>query len=106
MSASDLLRQWHTHLSNERRHSPHTVRAYHRAAERLVLAKGLEAWEHVAALDALALRRHLASRRAEGLANTSAARELSALKSFIAYARSETGEDSILVYNKSPTMPI
>ncbi|ABC63291.1 tyrosine recombinase XerC [Erythrobacter litoralis HTCC2594] len=53
---------------------------------------GSENWEDVAATNAVTLRRHLAARRAEGLANTSAARELSALKAFIAYARSETGD--------------
>jgi integrase/recombinase XerC len=43
-------------------------------------------------LEARDLRTHLAARRAEGLANASAARELSALKAFIAFARSETGD--------------
>lgn len=93
MSAADILSQWHTHLTDERRRSPHTVRAYHKAAERLIHARGFGEWEEIASIDAGALRRHLAQRRAEGLANTSAARELSALKAFIAYARSEAGED-------------
>lgn len=93
MTAAALLGQWHTHLADERRRSPHTVRAYHKAAERLLHARSLSEWEEVAAIDSSTLRRHLAHRRAEGLANTSAARELSALKAFIAYARSETGAD-------------
>ncbi|MGB3712475.1 MAG: tyrosine recombinase XerC [Erythrobacter sp.] len=38
------------------------------------------------------MRAHLASRRADGLSNASAARELSALKAFIAFARAETGD--------------
>ncbi len=38
------------------------------------------------------MRRHLAERRAEGLTNTSAARELSALKAFIAFARAQAGD--------------
>ncbi|RZV32848.1 MAG: tyrosine recombinase XerC, partial [Sphingomonadaceae bacterium] len=93
MSAGDLLAQWHRHLALERRLSPHTVRAYHKAADRLLDATKYSAWEAVAELNASALRRHLAQRRAEGLANSSAARELSALKAFIAYARAETGWD-------------
>ena len=93
MSAGDLLAQWHRHLALERRLSPHTVRAYHRAAERLLDATKHGAWEAVAVLTASSLRRHLAQRRAEGLANSSTARELSALKAFIAYARAETGSD-------------
>ena len=93
MSASALLRQWETHLRDERRRSPHTVRAYVRTAERLVEQRGSTEWREVADTDAGALRRHLARRRADGLANTSAARELSALKAFVAYARSECGED-------------
>src|SRR5690606_25013581 len=43
--------------------------------------------------DAPALRQQLAARRAEGIGNVSAARELSALKAFIAFARSQTGSD-------------
>ena len=93
MSAAGILSQWHTHLADERRRSPHTVRAYHKAAERLIHARSYAEWDDVAATDAGTLRRHLAHRRAEGLANTSAARELSALKAFIAYARSEVGAD-------------
>lgn len=93
MSVADIIAQWHTHLADERRRSPHTVRAYRKAAERLLHARGLDDWSQVATIDTGALRRHLADRRAEGLANTSAARELSALKAFIAYARRETGEE-------------
>ncbi|GAA4038107.1 tyrosine recombinase XerC [Parerythrobacter jejuensis] len=93
MSAQSILGQWHTHLADERRRSPHTVRAYHKAAERLVSGHSLASWRDVAAIDAGKLRRHLAQRRASGLSNASAARELSALKAFIAYARSEEGLD-------------
>ena len=92
MSASELLGQWSAYLADARRRSPHTVRAYTSAAQRLLVSRGIASWEDVAALEAHDLRSHLASRRAEGLANTSAARELSALKAFIAYARSETGD--------------
>ena len=33
---SGVLRRWESHLADERRLSPHTVRAYVRAAERLL----------------------------------------------------------------------
>ncbi len=92
MTAADLLGAWSTHLTDARRRSPHTVRAYVSAAQRLVVANDLNFWEDVAALQAHDLRAHLASRRASGLANSSAARELSALKAFIAFARSESGD--------------
>ena len=39
------------------------------------------------------LRTHLAARREQGLSNASAARELSALKSFIAFARTQAGRE-------------
>ena len=92
MRAADILEQWRAHLTDARRRSPHTVRAYGGAAERLVHAGDLATWEDVAALEAHDLRAHLATRRAEGLSNASAARELSALKAFIAYARAESGD--------------
>ena len=93
MSKAELLRAWHAHLAIGRRKSPHTVRAYHKAAERLLTRQKLTDWPEVATLTAARLRTHMASRRAEGLANTSAARELSALKGFIAFARAQAGHD-------------
>ena len=92
MSAEELLGTWRAHLTDARRRSPHTVRAYASAAQRLIHARVLSDWPDVAGLEAHDLRSHLASRRAEGLANASAARELSALKAFIAFARSESGD--------------
>jgi integrase/recombinase XerC len=68
------------------------VRAYVAAAERLCAANALESWEAVARTEAHALRAFLAARRAEGIANASAARELSALKAFIAFAREQAGD--------------
>ena len=56
-------------------------------------ARSFAGWDEIAAIDAVGLRRHIAARRADGLANTSTARELSALKAFIAYARSESGAE-------------
>ncbi|WP_435417606.1 tyrosine recombinase XerC [Parerythrobacter aurantius] len=95
MSSTLLLDQWQKYLADERRRSPHTVRAYHRAAERLLLARNLANWLEVASLDAGTLRRHLAHRRSEGLGNASAARELSALKAFIGYARLQAGRQDL-----------
>ncbi|EAQ30165.1 tyrosine recombinase [Erythrobacter sp. NAP1] len=58
----------------------------------MLRARDLSTWHDVAAVEAHDLRSHLASRRAQGLSNSSAARELSALKALIAYARSEAGD--------------
>ncbi len=91
MSASTILNAWHDHLAEGRRRSPHTVRAYVATAERLIEATGLTDWAALARIDATALRQQLARRRADGLGNASTARELSALKGFIAFARSQAG---------------
>lgn len=92
MSAAALIEAWRAHLADNRRRSPHTVRAYVAAAERLCAADGLDSWDAVARTEAHALRRFLAARRAEGLGNASTARELSALKAFIAFARVQAGD--------------
>ena len=87
----DILAAWHSHLAEGLRRSPHTVRAYHAAAVRLVEAVEANDWAALARLDAAALRGQLARRRGEGLGNVSTARELSALKAFIAFARQRAG---------------
>lgn len=87
-----MLEAWRGHLAHGRRRSPHTVRAYGSAAGRLIASLSPRSWQDVARLDAPALRAQLAARRADGLGNVSAARELSALKAFIAFARSQIGE--------------
>ena len=66
-------------LTRDRRHSPHTVRAYAATAQRFVAHLGDDV------LDAPALRAFLAARRADGLGNASAARELSAIRAFVAF---------------------
>ena len=91
MSAADLLQEWGEYLARARRRSPHTVRAYLAAASRLVEQTGADGWPALARLDAGHLREQLALRRAEGLGNVSAARELSALKSLLAFAREQAG---------------
>lgn len=92
MSEAELVTAWRDHLADARRRSPHTVRAYVDAAQRLIAAQGLADWASVARIEAHALRTHLAQRRAEGLGNASAARELSALKAFITFARAQAGD--------------
>lgn len=92
MTAPAIIEQWRAHLADNRRRSPHTVRAYVATAERLCAANALESWEAIARTEALHLRTFLAVRRAEGLGNASAARELSALKAFIAFARQHSGD--------------
>ena len=91
MTRADILEAWNGYLTGSRRRSPHTVRAYVATSARLLDATGLESWAALARVDAAALRTQLASRRAEGLTNASAARELSALKAFIAFAREQSG---------------
>jgi len=91
MSRADLLDAWRSHLADARRRSPHTVRAYVATAARLLGATGADRWEAVAAMDVHALRDQLAARRAEGIGNVSAARELSALRAFLLFARERCG---------------
>ncbi|WP_324742941.1 tyrosine recombinase XerC [Tsuneonella sp. CC-YZS046] len=91
MSNADLLEEWGAHLARNRRRSPHTVRAYVACAARLLDNLPESDWGAVARLDAQALRRQLAARRMEGIGNASAARELSALKGFLAFAREKAG---------------
>ena len=87
-----MLEAWRSHLADGRRRSPHTVRAYGAAAARLLANLQAESWAAIAQLEAPALRAQLAARRQDGLGNVSAARELSALKAFITFARVQAGE--------------
>ncbi|TXG94299.1 MAG: tyrosine recombinase XerC [Rhodocyclaceae bacterium] len=88
---ADILSAWRDHLEGGRRRSPHTVRAYLATAARLLDNLGATDWPNLARLDAPALRKQLAERRADGIGNVSAARELSALKGFLAFARAQAG---------------
>jgi len=93
MITAEILEVWNHHLALGRRRSPHTVRAYAATVVRLLhaLPEG-QNWASLARIDAATLRTHLAERRASGIGNVSAARELSALKTFIAFAREQAGE--------------
>jgi integrase/recombinase XerC len=82
---------WAEHLTRDRRRSGHTVRAYRASAERLVAFLGAHWGARVdrsmlARATAADLRAYLAHRRGEGLGNASAARELSAVRGFLAWA--------------------
>jgi integrase/recombinase XerC len=92
VTRADVLEAWGAYLTQGRRRSPHTVRAYVATAARLIGHEDTD-WNRLARIDATALRRHLANRRAEGLSNTSAARELSALKAFLTFARQQADVD-------------
>ena len=89
--AGAIAERWHDHLSLSRRRSEHTVRAYTATAHRLIAFLGPHLGKPVdaTALAALApadLRAFLGSRRAAGLGNATAARELSAVRGFLAFA--------------------
>src|SRR5690606_37207485 len=91
-----LAARWQDHLTRDRRRSEHTVRAYAATAHRLIgfLAGhlgGPVTAEALARLQAADLRAFLTRRRAEGLGNSSAARELSAVRGFLAFAAAEGG---------------
>ncbi|WP_395394848.1 tyrosine recombinase XerC [Novosphingobium sp. BL-8A] len=92
---ADLLEAWGNHLTHARRRSPHTCRAYIATAARLIDATagvgGETDWHALSRTDAGTLRLHLAERREDGIGNVSAARELSAIKSFLAFAREQAG---------------
>lgn len=88
--AQDLVRDWDAHLAHEKRRSEHTRRAYIATAERfcafLSRHRGGAVDAHMLkALTPNDLRAYLADRRAEGLGNASAARELSALRGFLRF---------------------
>ena len=85
------IAEWEAHLARDRRRSVHTIRAYGAAARRLVRFLGAHRGaliDSVGLLDAAELRAFLATRRGEGLGNASAARELSAVRAFLAFVGS------------------
>ena len=91
--AQQLIREFGAFLSDDRRRSPHTVRAYVTTAERLIefLADEGSATDRkaIAEISPQQLRTFLAARRADGLGNRSAARELSAVRAFLKFLGGE-----------------
>ncbi|MDZ7895078.1 MAG: tyrosine recombinase XerC [Sphingobium sp.] len=89
-----LIEAWRRHLLLEKRRSVHTVRAYVAGAERLCAfltfhrGKGADG-AMLSALDPADLRAFLADRRADGIGNASAARELSAVRAFLTFVGGE-----------------
>jgi integrase/recombinase XerC len=87
---------WEAHLRRDRRRSEHTIRAYGATARRLIAFLGhhracaIDA-AGLARTDTAELRAFLAARRADGLANASAARELSAMRGFLAFVAAGEG---------------
>ena len=105
--ARALAARWHDHLLQERRRSPHTVRAYVATAHRLIEFLQGHFGEAVSpatlrGLSAADLRAFLAVRRSAGLANSSAARELSAVRAFLEFAAAEAGEQANVPRLKGP----
>lgn len=88
MSGEALISAWGEHLRQDRRRSLHTVRAYVATAERLLAFLSVHQGgpPQLDAVEAADLRAFLARRRMEGLGNASAARELSAIRGFLAFA--------------------
>lgn len=83
-----LAVRWGDHLRRDRRRSAHTVRAYVATAERLLafLSGHQGGPADLNAVGAADLRAFLARRRMDGIGNASAARELSAVRGFLAFA--------------------
>ena len=105
--AAALAQRWQDHLARDRRRSPHTVRAYGATAHRLIAFLAAHLGEAVdgaalAALQPADLRAFLTRRRAEGLGNASAARELSAVRGFLAFAAAEGGREAQVPRLKGP----
>ncbi|WP_156416491.1 MULTISPECIES: tyrosine recombinase XerC [unclassified Sphingopyxis] len=88
--ADGLIRDWDAHLAHEKRRSEHTRRAYIATAERFCAflshhRGGAVDARMLKGLTPNDLRSYLADRRADGLGNASAARELSALRTFLRF---------------------
>ncbi len=79
-----VVQAYAQHLSRDRRRSPHTIRAYVATAERLIAHLG-----SARVPDKDELRAFLTDRRANGIGNASAARELSAIRNFATFIGSE-----------------
>jgi integrase/recombinase XerC len=96
MSLAALSNGWLASLADARRLSPHTLRAYAATIERFDdflhgHLGGTPTRAALATLSAADFRAFLAMRRGAGLANASVAREVSALRTFFAWARRSEG---------------
>lgn len=98
---TSLLSEYHAFLTDNRRMSTHSVRAYQATAERLsgFLEQhwgGLVDRVALAKISAADLRSFLADRRGDGLTNRSTARELSAVRHFLRFALGESASLPVL----------
>ncbi|MFN7176841.1 MAG: tyrosine-type recombinase/integrase [Thermaurantiacus sp.] len=99
MTGEALLADWLASLADERRLSPHTLRAYGACGRRFLTHLGhvhgrpadLALLSGLAAAD---LRGFLAARRLQGLGPRSVARELSAVKGLLRFAKERHGADA------------
>lgn len=103
-SATAIIADFSSHLRDNRRRSPHTVRAYVITAERFCaflmehIGGGIGVAE-IKAIKQADIRSYLAYRRADGLTNNSAARELSAIRAFL---RHVGGDEAAIPKIKGP----
>ena len=88
---SEVVSNWSAHLRDNRRMSLHTVRAYEATGLRLMafLSHHYGGAPDLSRVEASDLRAFLAARRGDGIGNASAARELSAVRSFLIFAGGE-----------------
>ena len=106
-TAQTIINAFSAYLRDDRRRSPHTVRAYVITAERFCaflmdhIGGGVDAAE-IAALKQADIRSYLAFRRGDGLTNNSAARELSALRAFLKFVG---GDEAQIPKIKGPKLP-
>jgi integrase/recombinase XerC len=108
--ARQIALRWQDHLGRDRRRSPHTVRAYGATAHRLLdflsgHLGGAVDGEALHRLEPADLRAFLTVRRKDGLGNSSAARELSAVRGFLAFAAGERGGAANVPRLKGPKRP-
>jgi integrase/recombinase XerC len=108
--ARAIAARWADYLANDRRRSPHTVRAYAATAHRLIEFLGRHRGEEIGRfsllnLHASDLRAFLADRRSEGLGASSAAREMSAVRAFLTYAAEAQGNAPQLPRTRAPKRP-
>jgi len=108
--ARALAARWHGHLADERRRSPHTVRAYVATAHRFIGFLESYRGEEIGrfallGVQAADLRAFLAERRAQGLGPASAAREMSAVRGFLTFVAEDIGNVAQLPRTRAPKRP-
>lgn len=104
---TDLVQLWSDHLRRDRRRSIHTVRAYAATAARLLsfLRVHHGRTPDLARVSPADLRAYLAARRADGIGNASAVRELSAVRGFLKFAGDEASVPRVKGPRLKRTLP-